>query len=311
MFHPVYTAEENKSVQVLTRPARNTSDRAARLFGKVLRLGFDFVSRYKHKDIPAGSTMSVEELRKANYIMDAEQWLMRILFLESIAGVPGMVAACLRHLRSLRLMQRDNAWINTLLQEAENERMHLMSFMTLKKPSIVFRAMILGAQGVFWNMFFTAYLISPKTCHRFVGILEEEAVYTYTNLINDLEAGRLPEWENLPAPQIAIEYWRLPSNASMLDMIYAVRSDESTHRFVNHSLASLEPADVNPFAMGEPSMGVKGTKVGFERDEAMAFILQNQMALTEAKAKVEKGEISEEEALAATQTHSHQPGLQH
>lgn len=49
----------------------------------------------------------------------------------------------------------------------------------------------------------------------------------------------------------------------MLDMIYAVRSDESTHRFVNHSLASLEPADVNPFAMGEPSMGVKGTKVGY------------------------------------------------
>jgi hypothetical protein len=40
----------------------------------------------------------------------------RILFLESIAGVPGMVGACLRHLRSLRLMRRDNAWINTLLQ---------------------------------------------------------------------------------------------------------------------------------------------------------------------------------------------------
>lgn len=31
---------------------------------------------------------------------------------------------------------------------------------------------------VFWNMFFAAYLISPKTCHRFVGVLEEEAVYT-------------------------------------------------------------------------------------------------------------------------------------
>lgn len=69
----------------------------------------------------------------------------RILFLETIAGVPGMVAAVLRHLRSLRLMvsgisasptlcpplsgvlqRRDAGWIHTLLEEAENERMHLM-----------------------------------------------------------------------------------------------------------------------------------------------------------------------------------------
>jgi len=134
-------------------------------------------------------------------------------------------------------------------------------------------------------MFFIAYLISPKTCHRFVGVLEEEAVSTYTNLINELEAGRLPEWEDKPAPQIAIEYWRLPKDAKMLDMVYAVRSDESTHRFVNHSLANLEAGDVNPFAMGEPSMTTKGTNVGFERDEAMDYILKNQMTLAEAQSK--------------------------
>jgi ubiquinol oxidase len=55
---------------------------------------------------------------------------------------------------------------------------HLMTFMTLKEPSIWFRALILGAQGVFSNAFFFSYLISPRTCHRFVGILEEEATYT-------------------------------------------------------------------------------------------------------------------------------------
>lgn len=32
--------------------------------------------------------------------------MQRILFLESIAGVPGMVAATVRHLQSLRLMVR-------------------------------------------------------------------------------------------------------------------------------------------------------------------------------------------------------------
>lgn len=54
--------------------------------------------------------------------MSEAQWLSRILLLESIAGVPGMVAATVRHLRSLRLMKRDGGWIHTLLEEAENER---------------------------------------------------------------------------------------------------------------------------------------------------------------------------------------------
>lgn len=69
--------------------------------------------------------------------------------------------------------------------------------MTLKKPSIFFRALVLGAQGIFYNLFCEfllhwplspslilknllvfSYLVSPRTCHRFVGHLEEEAVLT-------------------------------------------------------------------------------------------------------------------------------------
>jgi len=66
----------------------------------------------------------------------------------------------------------------------------------------------------------------------------------------------------MPAPQIAIDYWRLPQDAKLLDVIYAVRSDETTHRFVNHSLANLDPnTDVNPFALCEPDMHVKGGKI--------------------------------------------------
>jgi len=67
---------------------------------------------------------------------------------------------------------------------------------------------------------------------------------------------------NEPAPEIAIDYWRLPADAKLLDVMYAVRSDETTHRFVNHSLANLNPAtDVNPFALREPDMHVKGKKI--------------------------------------------------
>lgn len=67
----------------------------------------------------------------------------------------------------------------------------------------------------------------------------------------------------MSAPEIAKDYWRLAPDATLLDVIYAVRSDESTHRFVNHSLANLQQdTDVNPFALREPDMHVKGRSVG-------------------------------------------------
>ncbi|KAF8650134.1 hypothetical protein AX16_005370 [Volvariella volvacea WC 439] len=273
LFHPVYTPDELTAVEVLHRDTKTLSDKLTYGLVKFSRKVFDVVSGYKHPENAPDLNLPLEELRKQGYMLDDKQWLTRILFLESIAGVPGMVAATLRHLTSLRLMRRDSGWIHTCLEEAENERMHLMTFMTLKKPSIWLRGLILGAQGVFYNLFFLTYLISPRACHRFVGHLEEEAVVTYTRCIKDLEAGRIPEWTNEPAPSIAIDYWRLPADAKLRDVLYAVRSDETTHRFVNHSLANLDPAtDVNPFALREPDMHVKGKKIEFDRSEAENFV---------------------------------------
>ncbi|KAF8349322.1 mitochondrial alternative oxidase [Amanita rubescens] len=273
LFHPVYTTEELKSVEVLHQKPELLTDKLAHGLVKLSRTLFDFVSGYRHKEIPKDKQLSLEELRKGRYVQDDKEWMLRILFLESIAGVPGMVAATLRHLQSLRLMRRDNGWIHTCLEEAENERMHLMTFMTIRRPSILLRAMVLGAQGVFYNLFFLTYLIAPRACHRFVGYLEEEAVITYSQAIKDLEAGYLPEWANLSAPDIAVDYWRLPPNAKMVDVLYAVRSDESTHRFVNHSLANLDHyKDVNPFALREPDMLIKGKKISFSRDEAEKYV---------------------------------------
>lgn len=280
LFHPVYSDDELKAVQVVHRQPSTFSDKVARGLVKFARASFDWVSGYKEKSVPPAANLSLEELRKQGYALTEHQWLSRILFLESIAGVPGMVAATLRHLRSLRLMRRDAGWIHTLLEEAENERMHLMTFMTIRKPSIFFRALVLGAQGVFYNAFFLSYLLSPKICHRFVGYLEEEAVHTYTRCITDLENGRIPEWENKEAPEIAKDYWRLKPDAKMVDVLYAVRSDESTHRFVNHSLANLNyKTDINPFALREPDMHVKGTKLGFEREEAEQYVQESHKLL--------------------------------
>lgn len=152
-----------------------------------------------------------------------------------------MVASVLRHLRSLRLLKRDGGYIHLLLEEAENERMHLMTFMKVGEPSLFFRLCVLGAQGIFTNLFFLCYMLSPKYCHRFVGKLEEEACLTYTLAIQEVEAGRLPEWENMPAPRIAIDYWRLKEDAKMLDVLYAVRSDEAGHRVSSSSRNRGQP----------------------------------------------------------------------
>jgi len=128
--------------------------------------------------------------------------------------------------------------------------MHLLTFLKMAEPGWFMRFMVLGAQGVFFNAMFISYLISPRTCHRFVGYLEEEAVLTYTREIKDLDAGKLPMWEKMQAPDIAVKYWNMPEGKrSMRDLLLYIRADESKHREVNHTLGNLDQKnDPNPYA---------------------------------------------------------------
>ena len=164
----------------------------------------------------------------------AHRYGHRAVVLETVAAVPGMVAATLQHLKSLRRMQDDRGWIRTLLDEAENERMHLMTFIEIAKPNTLERLLILVAQGLFYNGFFLLYLLSPKTAHRVVGYFEEEAVISYTGYLADIDAGRTA---NVAAPKIAIDYWKLAPDARLRDVVIAVRADEVGHRDVNHGFA--------------------------------------------------------------------------
>lgn len=159
----------------------------------------------------------------------------RAVVLETVAAVPGMVGGALQHLHSLRRMQSDNGWIRKLLDEAENERMHLMTFIEIAKPSGFERLLIVIAQGVFYNFFFLLYIISPKTAHRVVGYFEEEAVFSYTEYLAGVDSGK---YENVPAPQLAIDYWHLAPDARLRDVIIVVRADEAGHRDVNHDFAN-------------------------------------------------------------------------
>ncbi len=192
----------------LRRPPKSISDRVAFAFVKALRFVADafFAKRYGH----------------------------RAVVLETVAAVPGMVAASLVHLKSLRRMEDDRGWIHTLLAEAENERMHLMTFIEVAKPSWFERALVLVAQGVFYNCFFLLYLVAPRTAHRVVAYFEEEAVVSYTAYLAEIDAGRAA---NPAAPKRAIDYWGLRPDATLRDVVIAVRADEAGHRDVNHGFA--------------------------------------------------------------------------
>lgn len=164
----------------------------------------------------------------------ARRYGHRAVVLETIAAVPGMVGGALQHLRALRRMESDHGWIHTLLDEAENERMHLMTFIHIAQPTWLERLIILLAQGVFFNGFFLLYLVSPKTAHRVVGYFEEEAIHSYTEYLAEVDKGITPD---VPAPKIAIDYWKLGPDARLRDVIIVVREDERHHRDVNHGLA--------------------------------------------------------------------------
>ncbi len=159
-----------------------------------------------------------------------------------------MMFGMVRHLNSLRRLERDRGWIKCLLSEAENERLHLLTAMYLYKPSKLLRYAIVIAQGIMCNFLFVAYLLSPRYCHSFVGYLEEQAVHTYSNLLQDIDEGKYPEFEE-EASDLSKAYWKLSANASWREVFANIRADESNHRDVNHELAEIaqDPKALNPF----------------------------------------------------------------
>jgi ubiquinol oxidase len=259
-----YTEEQMKAVEAYShRKPASLADKTAYAIINFMKWGLNKAVGYKDE-------------RGAN---TEERYMIRNIFLESVAGVPGMVAAMIRHLHSMRRMKRDNGWIETLLEESYNERMHLLVFMKMHQPGKFMRLMVLGAQGVWFNFMFVSYLMSPRIFHRFVGYLEELATSSYTRQIEELEAGLLPKWENLDAPEIAVEYWKMPEgHRKMINLLYYIRADESKHREVNHTLSNLnQTEDPNPYvshyrdpSKPHPDKGLLYQKsTGWERDEVI------------------------------------------
>ncbi|KAK0719383.1 alternative oxidase-domain-containing protein [Lasiosphaeris hirsuta] len=257
------------------RKPRTAGDRFAWGVTRICRWAMDLVTGMgpeqkvdgKH---PTTATIAIKPLTES-------QWLVRFIFLESIAGVPGMVAGTLRHLHSIRRLKHDQGWIKTLLEESYNERMHLLTFLDMYKPGWLMRCIIFAAQGVFYNTMFFSYLVSPRVCHRFVGYLEEEAVHTYTRCLQEMDSGSLPGWAapGFKIPDIAVQYWGLQEGRrTMRYLILSIRADEASHRGVNHTLGNLDQgSDPNPFVQESSHfrhMELAATRpAGLERGETI------------------------------------------
>lgn len=229
--HPVWTEKECQEVQVTHKQPTDLSGRLAWAVVWTLRRAFDILTGYTF-GFKNGSCM-----------------LRRITILETVAGIPGMVGAAIRHFRSLRTGERDYGWIHSLLEEAENERMHLLIAMNLHDPHWFVKGIIKLGQILILPFYTIAYIISPKFCHSFVGYIEEEAVKTYTQILDLIDQGKLPCFE-VKAHQAARKYYHLPEGVNMRDIITNIRADEAHHRELNHCLSTLGKRDVNPFAPG-------------------------------------------------------------
>lgn len=206
--------------------------------------------RPHHHPQDLSDTLALALTRSLRFLADtffARRYGHRAVVLETVAAVPGMVGGMLRHMRSLRRLEGDRGWIRRLLEEAQNERMHLMIFLEIARPTWVERLLVLLAQGIFFGAFLLLYILSPRTAHRLVGYFEEEAVLSYSEFLEEIDSGKI---RNAAAPRIAIDYYELDEDARLREVVAAVRADEMKHRDLNHGFADdLSGAD--PAAQGE------------------------------------------------------------
>lgn len=165
----------------------------------------------------------------------AKRYGHRAVVLETVAAVPGMVAGMWSHFESLRKLDRGHGTkIHRMLAEAENERKHLIFFLHIAQPSLLERFIIVIAQIVFTIFYLFMYIFFRGTAHRMVGCFEDEAVKSYTNYLAQIENKQI---ENVPAPQVAIEYYNLAKDAKLRELVLCVREDERKHAYVNHKYA--------------------------------------------------------------------------
>ena len=94
----------------------------------------------------------------------------------------------------------------------------------------------------FFSIFYLfIFILFPRTAHKMIAYFEEEAVLSYTEYLNMIKSNKI---KNIDAPQIAIDYYNLNTDAKLSDLIVKVREDEMHHSKINHKYADLNNNDI-------------------------------------------------------------------
>jgi len=191
---------------------------------------FNFMTRFDKND-PSPSSMK-----------------FRLILLESVAGVPPFIMGGYRHFRSLRNMSYDGGRIFTHMEEAENERMHLIICMQLFEAAWYTKAAVVVAQILITPFCWFFCLLNPRYLNRFVGYLEELACETYGTVLEHISnpEKQLHVWNEMKAPPVAIQYYDLEEGATWPDTLKRIYADETMHRDVNHTFAGIAIDARNP-----------------------------------------------------------------
>jgi len=199
---------------------------------------------YKHKPKGFGDNLAkiiVHISARCADLIFKNRYGHRAVVLETIAAVPGIVGGMFQHLKALRYIRSDRGWIKELVAEAENERMHLIVYSEIYKPTTFERLLIMIVQLFFFIIYFLLYFFSARTAHRVVGYFEEEATHSYQHFLQLINDGLL---ENFPATETAKKYWCLSDDAKLTDVVKATIKDELLHRDVNHTFADDKNAGI-------------------------------------------------------------------
>lgn len=219
--HPIWNMKYAENIDATERTPETKRDKVASYLFKFFQYSFDKFTGYN-----AGK-------------MNEQKYLRRCLLNETFSAVPGMIGGMSRHLASLRSLREDGGWIHHLLEEAENSRMHLFTWLRIRQPGVMERLFILFSQLCFIGYYSVLYSISSKTAHRLVAYMNEFSIRIYSELLRDLDNGKLSYWKDKPASKEDSKYWDLEDDAALREVIVAIRADKVFHREFNHHFADI------------------------------------------------------------------------
>lgn len=163
-----------------------------------------------------------------------DRYAQHALVLEAVLA--SMLTAIAAHAQyaALRNFRADREHIEELLGEASTEHLHVLVLKRVTTVEWYGKAAIWKMQFIYIPLFRLIYCLAPSFAHRLVAYTEERLAGIYADWLLHLLGGAL---ENMPAPVVAIKYWELPEEATLIELLNVLIADTAKHRDRNHRIA--------------------------------------------------------------------------